>query len=164
MDATLKRRRTVLISAAIAAAAIAIAAIAVVLGRGIRSRIPSCDKVVDETKPSFDRSAFPPMPALDPKAEESFRPPDNWKPKTELAENVSIAPPRLSEVLRIAHVAKRGMKYSPEKPIRVEMQDDLIAVRFPSGAPPGGRRLRWSVHVLLDAETLQPVTVYQDPN
>ena len=103
-------------------------------------------------------------PALDPKAEESFRPPDDWKPKTELAENVSIAPPRLSEVLRIAHVAKRGMKYSPEKPIRVEMQDDLIAVRFPSGAPPGGRRLRWSVHVLLDAATLQPVTVYQAPN
>ena len=157
----MKRRRTVTISAAIAAPAIAIA---VVLGRGIRSRIPSCDKIVDEMKPSFDRSAFPPMPALDPKAEESFRPPDNWKPKTELAENVSIAPPRLSEVLRIAHVAKRGMKYSPEKPIRVEMQDDLIAVRFPSGAPPGGRRLRWSVHVLLDSETLRPVTVYQDPN
>ncbi len=160
----MKRKRTIVLSFAAAILCIAIAAIAAVLERGVRSRVPSCDKVVDEAKPSFDRSAFPPMPALDPKAEESFRPPDDWKPETELAENVSIAPSRLSEVLRIAHVAKRGMKYSPEKPIRVEMQDGMIAVRFPSGAPPGGRRLRWSVHVLLDAETLRPITVYQDPN
>ena len=31
-------------------------------------------------------------------------------------------------------------------------------------APDEERRLRWSFHVLLDAETLRPITVYQDPN
>ena len=50
----MKRRRTVLISAAIATAAIAIAAITAVLGRGVRSRVPSCDKVVDEAKRIMD--------------------------------------------------------------------------------------------------------------
>ena len=82
----------------------------------------------------------------------------------ELAENVSLSPSRLSEVLRIAHVAKRGLRYSPKKPIRVEMQDGMIFVRFPSNSPHGVHSLKWSANVVLDAETLRPIAVYQDPN
>ncbi len=155
----MKRRKTVLISSAIA-----IAAIAVVSERGIRFRAPSHAKTDVETKSFRDRSAFPPMPALDPKMEEAFRPPVNWRPTVELAENVSLSPSRLSEVLRIAHVAKRGMKYSSEKPIRVEMQNGMIFVRFPSNSPPGAHGLKWSANVVLDAEALRPIAVYQDPN
>ena len=155
----MKRRKTVLISAAIA-----VAAIAVVSEHGARPRAPSCAKTGGTTNHELDRSMFPPMPALDPKMEEAFRPPNDWRPMVDLAENVVLGPSRLSEALRTAHVAKRGMKYSPEKPIRVEMQNGMIFVRFPSNSPTGAHGLKWSANVVLDAETLRPIAVYQDPN
>lgn len=124
----------------------------------------------DGTKPrSFvSNDSFATPVVFDPETDAAFLPPEGWTPVIETQGDTVVSPSKMDTVLRVAYIAKRGVEYSTERPIRVCSDGETIIVRFPADTnAPAGFRYRgptWVATITLNASTLQVISAIEDPN
>ena len=105
---------------------------------------------------------------FDPETDARFAPSPDWNPDVEIRPSCSVSDEAIQRMLRIAHIAKRGMEFSTKRPIVVEPSGQNVLIRFPAdtNAPPGYRYRgpTWTTTVTLDATTLEVISVLSDPD